>query len=175
MDVCEVTRPGEHDGAVGDAAVTAVPGAVLAVWVGDCAPVALLGERADGTGVAAVAHAGWKGAIDGVLQRTVQAMHATAVTAVLGPCIHGCCYEFGPDLLDRFVRRFGPQVAATTTWGTPSLHMPAVVAAALAEVGVDLLHNAGTASCTRCSTSWYSHRRGDAGRHVMTVRMMEVQ
>jgi hypothetical protein len=165
-DVCEVTFPGEHDGAVGDAAFTRVPGAVLSVWVGDCAPVALLGD----TGVVAVAHAGWKGALDGVLQRTVQAMDAGDVHAVLGPCIHGCCYEFGDDLLARFVERYGPQVSATTTWGTSSLHMPAVVAAALAEVGVAV--DVDRSVCTRCTDRWFSHRRGDAGRHVMTVRMM---
>ena len=168
-EVLTVRAPAEHDGAVGDAAVTRLPGAVLSVWVGDCAPVVVVGECADGRGVVAVAHAGWKGAFDGVLQRTVQAMDATRLQAVLGPCIHGCCNEFGADLLEQFVRRFGPRVAATTTWGTPSLHLPAVVAAALAEVGVSVRDES---SCTRCSTSWFSHRRGDAGRHVMCVRMM---
>lgn len=168
-DVLVVTVPGEHDGAVGDAAVTRIPGAVLSVWVGDCAPVVLVGDDVHGHGVVAAAHAGWKGALEGVLQRTVEAMQAARVEAVLGPCIHGCCNEFGPDLLEQFVDRFGPQVAATTTWGTPSLHLPAVVQAALAEVGVAMRDES---SCTRCTTSWFSHRRGDAGRHVMCVRMM---
>lgn len=168
-DVLVVAEPSQHDGAVGDAAVTRLPGAVLSVWVGDCAPVALVGEDTAGHGVVAVAHAGWKGALDGVLQRTVLAMRAPRVDAVLGPCIHGCCNEFGADLLAQFVARFGPQVAAATTWGAPSLHLPAVVGAALAEVGVAVRDES---SCTRCSTSWFSHRRGDAGRHVMCVRMM---
>jgi YfiH family protein len=169
-EVRVVTKPGEHDLAVGDAAVTSVPGAVLAVWVGDCAPVVLVGDRA-----VAVAHAGWKGALDGVLQRTVAAMPCApgsdAPMAVLGPCIHACCYEFGEDLLARFVERYGAEVAGATTWGTPALDMPAVVRAALAEVGVTDLADDGV--CTRCDPRWFSHRRGDAGRHVMCVRMME--
>ncbi|MFZ4718433.1 MAG: polyphenol oxidase family protein [Ilumatobacteraceae bacterium] len=172
-DVVVVTRPGEHDRAVADAAVTRVPGAVLSVWVGDCAPVVLLGDSDDGRPVVAGAHAGWKGALDGVLERTVSAMHATGTVAVLGPCIHGCCNEFGADLLARFVDRFGPQVAATTTWGTPSLHLPAVVRAALDAAGVDEVIEA--TACTRCDERWFSHRRGDAGRHVMCVRMMEAR
>ncbi len=171
-DVVVVDAPGEHDGAIGDAAVTRRLGTVLSVWVGDCAPVVLVGDGDDGQGVVGVAHAGWKGALDGVLQRAVEAMHAARIDAVLGPCIHGCCNEFGPDLLEQFVRRFGPQVASTTTWGTPSLHLPAVVAAALDEVGVAVRDES---VCTRCSTSWFSHRRGDVGRHVMCVRMMVVQ
>ena len=66
------------------------------------------------------------------------------------------------------------EVTATTSWGTPSLSMPAVVAAACNAGGsgfVDLSH------CTRCSTAghepvWFSHRRGDRGRHVVAARLV---
>ena len=166
-----VARPGEFDRAEGDAAVTRVPGAVLSVWVGDCAPVVLVADDERG-GVVAAAHAGWRGALDGVLSATVAAMgamEASRVRAVLGPCIGPCCYEFGADLLDEFVRRFGPTVVATTTWGTPSLSMPEVVRIALAECGVPLQRVGG---CTRCDPRWFSHRRGDAARLAMTVTLM---
>jgi polyphenol oxidase len=160
-----VTRPGEWDRCEGDASVTRVPGAVLSVWVGDCAPVVLVGEDDDG-GVIAAAHAGWRGALDGVLSATVTAMGARDVHAVLGPCIGPCCYEFGDDLLERFVGRFGPSVRATTTWGTPSLSMPEVVRRALGEFDVPVERVGG---CTRCDSRWFSHRRGDSGRHVVTA------
>jgi len=163
-----VTRAGEWDRCEGDAAVTRVPGAVLSVWVGDCAPVVLVGEDHDG-GVIATAHAGWRGALDGVLPATVAAMHARGVRAVLGPCIDACCYEFGPDLLATFVQRFGMHVASTTTWGTPSLSMPEVVRRSLAECEVPVQRVGG---CTRCDPRWFSHRRGDLGRHVMTATMV---
>lgn len=170
--VVVVTAPGEHDFAVADAAVTAVPGAVLGTWVGDCAPVVLVGATADGDGVVGAAHAGWRGALDGVLEATVDALRrlgAVHVTAVLGPCIHGCCDEFGVDLLDAFTARFGEGVRGTTTWGTPSLHLPAVVRAALAAHGVPLDDRS---ACTRCDpVHWFSHRRGDTGRQVMTVQL----
>jgi YfiH family protein len=164
-----VTAPGEFDGAVGDGAVTRCRGAVLSVWVGDCAPVMLVGTGSKGEGVVGVAHAGWRGALDGILQATVAAAAADQLTAVLGACIHGCCNEFGPELLEQFVQRFGPQVAASTTWGTPSLHLPAVVSAALGEVGVGVLD---IGECTRCHPQrWFSHRRGQAQRQVCTVIM----
>jgi YfiH family protein len=165
-----VTEPGEHDGAVGDAAITRCRGAVLSVWVGDCAPVLLVGVDEHGDGVIGAAHAGWRGALDGVLQGAVAAASAERLEAVLGPCIHGCCNEFGPDLLADFEARFGPAVIATTTWGTPSLHLPAVVAAALAEVGVPMID---IGACTRCHPDrWFSHRRGQSQRHVCTITMM---
>ncbi len=163
-----VDEPGQHDFAVGDAAVTHCMGAVLSVWVGDCAPLVLVGDR----GVAAV-HAGWRGALDGVIQIAAAALGEDRVEAVLGPCIHSCCNEFGTDLLQRFVERCGPDVAGTTSWGTPSLDLPAVVRAALAEVGVPL---ADLSSCTRCHPErYFSHRRGQLQRQVMTVRMMEAE
>jgi copper oxidase (laccase) domain-containing protein len=164
-----VTHPGEFARCEGDASVTRVPGAVLSAWVGDCAPVALVGEDDRGHGVVGVAHAGWRGALEGVLPATVTAMDARGVQAVLGPCIGSCCYEFGGELLAEFVGRFGPEVTATTSWGTPSLSMPAVVSASLAEIGVPVRRVGG---CTRCDRRWFSHRRGDTGRHAMTVTLM---
>jgi polyphenol oxidase len=165
-----VTHPGEWNGCEGDAAVTRLPGVVLSVWVGDCAPVVLVGENDTG-GVIAAAHAGWRGALDGVLRATVVAMQARSVRAVLGPCIGPCCYEFGPDLLATFEERFGVGVASNTTWGTSSLSMPEVVRRALAEHDVPLERLGG---CTRCDTRWFSHRRGDRERHVMTATLERV-
>ena len=165
-DVLVVEQPGQHDFVVGDAAVTGRLGVVLGAWVGDCAPVVLVGD-----GVVAAVHAGWRGALDGVLQRSVAALQAREVSAVLGPCIHSCCNEFGAELLEQFVHRFGADVAGTTAWGTPSLDLPAVVRSALAEVEVPVTD---LSSCTRCHPEQYfSHRRGQLQRQVMTVRMMQ--
>lgn len=170
-EVRMVTTPGEHDFAVGDALVTDLPDVVLGVWVGDCAPVVLIAD--DGT--IGAAHAGWKGALDGVLPATLTAMGANPATVrgVLGPCIHPCCYEFGAEDLARFVARFGPSVAARTSWGTPALDLPRVVTASLAEVGITVTDIGG---CTGCDERWFSHRRrSEAGRQVMTVRKQVVQ
>lgn len=171
VQVRTVTEPGQFDITIGDGAVTTARGVVLACWVGDCAPVAFVGAD----GVIGVAHAGWKGAWDGVLEATVAAMRGAGesgpITAHLGPCIHPCCYEFGAADLARFTGRFGPQVAGTTTWGTPSLDMPTVVAACLTAAGAT--PDTRLTGCTRCTPGrWFSHRRGDAGRHVVTVVKM---
>jgi YfiH family protein len=165
-DVRTVTRAGEHDYAVGDALVTRLAGVVLAVWVGDCAPVVLVGDD----GALGAAHAGWKGALAGVLPATAAAMGCAhgAVRAFLGPCIHACCYEFAPADLEAFVDRFGPSVAATTSWGTPALDLPAVVRCSLGELGVGVTDIGG---CTGCRDDvWFSHRmRRQPERQVVTV------
>lgn len=160
-----VEAPGQHDFAVGDAAVTSLLGVVLGVWVGDCAPLVLVGDDAVGA-----VHAGWRGALDGVVQGAAARLDGR-LDAVLGPCIHACCNEFGDDLLQQFADRYGEHVVGTTTWGTPSLDLPAVVRAALAEIDATLTD---VSTCTRCHPhEYFSHRRGQLQRQVMTVRMME--
>jgi YfiH family protein len=165
--VLVVERPGHHDCSVADALVSSADGAVLGIWVGDCAPVALVGD--DGS-IGAV-HAGWRGLEAGVLHETVAAMRskgARQIDAVLGPCIHPCCYEFGYDDLDRLMRRFGSGVVGRTASGRRALDMPAAVRAALSEVTVALDDHS---VCTGCrSEHYFSHRvRAERGRQVMAV------
>lgn len=166
--VLVVTRPGEHAGEDADAAVTALPGAVLAVQVADCAPVALVGD-----GIVGVAHAGWRGLAAGVLPATVAAMRALGagrISATIGPCIRPECYQFGATDLDAVAHALGDHVRATTADGAPALDVPAAVVSSLAAAGVDDVVDLGT--CTACSTAHWSHRRsGDVGRQAVVAWM----
>jgi purine-nucleoside/S-methyl-5'-thioadenosine phosphorylase / adenosine deaminase len=164
--VVTVTADGP-DARVGDALVTADPGVALGIWVGDCAPVALVSSD----GIVGAVHAGWRGLAAGVLGRTVRAMRemgAGAVVAVVGPCIHAECYEFGAADLDILAARFGDAVVATTSWGAPALDVPAAVTAALATEGVTVRPDA--LPCTACDRRFWSHRaRRERERHGMAV------
>lgn len=177
--VVVVSTPGQWAGARADAAVTTVPGAVLAVQTADCAPVLLW---ADGPGpssgpVIGAAHAGWKGLYDGVLEATVAAMRdlgARPVSAALGPCISPAAYEFSERDLTTMALRFGPEVVGATTEGTAALDMVAAVRSALASVGVDI--DVSAAACTATSVdadgtpTYFSHRaRTDAGRQASVI------
>jgi YfiH family protein len=151
----------------GDALVTTEADRALGIWVGDCAPVALVADE----GVLGAAHAGWRGLAAGVLHETAAAMRslgATRIDAVVGPCIHAECYEFGTADLFALASRFGASVSATTSWGTPALDLPAAVRAALVAEDVTVI-DAGT-PCTACDDRFWSHRsRGDRERHGMAV------
>ncbi|MBV8159857.1 MAG: polyphenol oxidase family protein [Acidimicrobiia bacterium] len=165
--VVTVTTPGGGAGTKADAAVTAAPECALAVLAADCAPVALVSPQ----GVVAAVHAGWRGLLGGVLQRAVDIAHslgATELRAVLGPCIHAECYEFGAGDLDAVAAELGAAVRGATREGRPALDVPAGVAAALGRAGVDRLDDVGV--CTACSTSYYSWRaRGEVARQAMVV------
>lgn len=169
-DVVTVTRPGEHAGAVADAAVTAVPGAALAVTTADCVPVVLLADGAVG-----VAHAGWKGLLAGVVGNAAEAMAALGhppTRAVIGPCIRAARYEFGAADLDAVTARWGDAVRGTTAAGTPALDVVAGVRRALAEAGVAEVADEGSCTAADEDRFWSYRARGEAGR-IATVAWLE--
>lgn len=101
--VTEPWRAGE--GPRADAMVTDRPHIALGIITADCAPVLLCDADA---GVAGAAHAGWRGAVAGVLEATVAAMRALgarSIAAAIGPCIAQESYEVGADLRDALLGR----------------------------------------------------------------------
>jgi polyphenol oxidase len=94
-----------HQAVEADALVTDRAGLALGVVCADCAPVLIADREA---GVIGCAHAGWRGALAGVIEATVLAMarlgaRREAMRAAIGPCIAQPSYEVGPDMLARFV------------------------------------------------------------------------
>ncbi|MGQ0741380.1 MAG: peptidoglycan editing factor PgeF [Alphaproteobacteria bacterium] len=87
-----------------DAMVTKRPGLALGVVTADCASVLLADARA---GVIGAAHAGWRGALNGIAEATFAAMVALGarpenIYAAVGPCISQAAYEVGPEFIARF-------------------------------------------------------------------------
>lgn len=87
-----------------DAMVTRVPGLALGVTAADCGPVLFADSAAR---VIGAAHAGWKGALTGVLEATIGAMETLGasrgnITAAIGPLIRQRSYEVGPEFVARF-------------------------------------------------------------------------
>jgi YfiH family protein len=166
--VVTVAAPGDAVGEAADAAVAAVSGCALAVLTADCAPIALL---APDEGIIGAVHAGWRGALAGVVENAVDAMRdlgARSISAVIGPCIGPECYEFGERDLDTVAERLGDDVRGTTKEGRPALDLSRAVRAALRECGVEDVRALGI--CTACSTEHFSHRaRGERQRQAMVV------
>ncbi len=164
--VVTVERPGAGCGEAADASVTASGGTLLAVLTADCAPVALASPE----GVLGVAHAGWKGLRAGVVEATVQSMRrlgATRIEAVIGPCIHPCCYSFGEDDLVALESRFGARIRGTDRWGGPALDLPEGVRVALHNAGAGLFGESG--SCTGCTDGLWSWRNDRTSRRQATI------
>lgn len=163
-----------------DALVTATPGLLLAVLTADCQPVLFHDSVA---GVVGAAHAGWRGAVDGVLEATVDAMEALGATrsniaAVIGPTISQAAYEVGPEFFDRF-RDEDPDSTRFFTNGTGDrmlFDLPSYGLHRLRAAGVG--HAEWTGHCTyRDAARFYSFRRtthageADYGRLISTIRL----
>ncbi len=152
-----------------DAMVTALADRPLVVQAADCVPILLAGKRSVG-----VAHAGRRGVHEGVVDAVVSALHDLGeqpedLQVAIGPAIGGCCYELPAELRDE-VGAEQPEAVAATTWGMPSLDLPAAVQAQLRRAGVRDVSRVET--CTRCDprARWFSHRADPgSGRQVGIV------
>lgn len=141
-----------------DAAVTRGTGVVLAIMVADCLPVLLSAE--DGS-VLGAAHAGWRGLVGGVIERTVEAMdHDPArLQAWLGPCIGPRHFEVGEEVRQAFLDAGDPAGAFEATPGGRWLcDLPALARTRLGRLGVTRV--AGGQWCTVADpVRFFSHRR----------------
>ncbi|MDQ3953848.1 MAG: polyphenol oxidase family protein, partial [Actinomycetota bacterium] len=135
------------------------PGPVLAILAADCAAVALWGSR----GVAIV-HAGWRGLVAGIVAKGVERagdVHA----AWIGPSIHSCCYEVGPEVVAAFEEAGLPVADASHVDPGRAAH------AALRDAGVESV--AMSEICTSCDPRFFSYRRdGVTGRHGAFVSLL---
>ncbi len=148
-----------------DAAVTSLPGTVLAILTADCLPVVIAAK--DGSEIAA-AHAGWRGLCAGVLEATVAAMHTPGkqLMAWLGPAAGASAYEVGRDVFDAFMRHDARAHLAfiATRPGHWRVDLPMLARQRLLDAGITDVY--GGEHCTISnSTHFFSHRRdGQSGR-----------
>lgn len=144
-----------------DAVVLTTTGRAVSVLTADCAPVVLVGS----TGVA-LAHAGWRGAAEGVIQAAADALRSRGsapIASVIGPCIQPASYAFGVDDLSPIVDEFGSEVISRTVDGRCALDLPRVVQIACERAGWP---TPDRPVCTS-SPAYFSHRtRGDLGRQA---------
>jgi len=106
-DVVYVKTPFLTERPKADALVSKTPGLAIAIATADCAPVLFADYR---NGVVGAAHAGWRGAYQGILENTLAAMealgaHRETIVAALGPCIGAQNYQVGEEFLNRFLKQ----------------------------------------------------------------------
>ena len=174
--VREGWRPGE--GPQADAAVSDRPGDALGIITADCAPVLLADAEA---GVIGAAHAGWRGAVAGVLEEAVAAMVAIGasrdrIVAAIGPCIAQESYEVGADLRDAVLARdagdmrFFAGAQREDRW---QFDLPAYCVARLASTGIHQVIGTGIDTLPD-EDRFFSYRRrtlagGGATGHQISV------
>ncbi len=180
QNVVTVDAPLNGERPKADALVTNVPGLALTILTADCQPVLFADPDAK---VIGAAHAGWRGALDGVLEATLDTMESLGarrenISAVIGPTISQAAYEVGPEFLDDFMAE-SPENARFFANGQGDrlqFDLPAFGLHRLRQA------NVGNAEWTRhCTYSdadrFYSYRRSthaneaDYGRLISAIRL----
>jgi YfiH family protein len=167
-EVVEVIAPWQPGrGPRADAMVTDRPAIALGIITADCAPILLADTVA---GVAGAAHAGWRGAVAGVIEATVAAMvrlgaQPSAISAAIGPCIGQSSYEVGADLRDAVLRGGEAQqcfFAPSERRGRWQFDLAGYCAARLAATGVRLIEVLGFDTAADAAR-FFSYRRQTLG------------
>ncbi len=177
VTITEAWAPGA--GPKADAMVTGKPGIALGIVTADCAPVLFADDRA---GIVGAAHAGWRGAVAGVLEATIAAMRelgARNIVAAIGPCIGQDSYEVGPDLREAVLAR-DPADARFFAPGRREqrwqFDLPGYCAARLTGAGLAGIALTGADTCAR-EEDFFSHRRrtlaggGPIGHQISVVAL----
>jgi polyphenol oxidase len=162
-----------------DGLVTRTPGLVIGILTADCAPVLFADPDA---GVVGAAHAGWRGAVGGVIEATVAAMEKLGarrnrIIAAIGPAINQVSYEVGPDFEEALLKVCPTNemfLARNNPHGRAHFDLPGYVGARLEASGVGQVEQQSV--CTYANESlFFSFRRSqhrsesDYGRQISAI------
>lgn len=162
-----------------DALTTIAPGILLAVKSADCVPV-LLGDRR--TGACAAVHAGWRGTVARIVERTLERMskeygtRAEDVRAAIGPAAGVCCYEVGAEVIEAFRASFrdADSLFQPTREGHALIDLQRANRNQLKQSGVaeERIHTAPF--CTMCRTDLFFSYRREKSLRGRVGRLMSV-
>lgn len=161
-----------------DALATDRPGVALGILTADCTPVLFADREA---GIIGAAHAGWQGALGGVMDSCVEAMEKLGaarnrIVAAAGPCIGPRSYEVGPEFAERFTASDAANERYFTGGTGDRLYfdLPAYVADRLGSLGLAAVDAIDGDTCAEADR-FFSYRRsvhkdeGDYGRLVSAI------
>lgn len=165
-----------------DALVTRTPGLALAALAADCAPILFADPNAR---VVAAAHAGWKGALGGIVEATLDTMEAAGarrcdIIAAVGPSISQSAYEVGPEFEAAFTAKqqdYARYFRIPPGRQRAHFDLPGFIAHRLSDAGVGGIHLSG--ACTYADPNrFFSYRRTthagepDYGRQISAVMLL---
>lgn len=165
----------------GDALVTNQSDIFLGIKTADCAPVLMADAE---NGIVAAAHAGWRGAVGGILENTLKTMiemgaEKQNIIALIGPCIAPQSYEVGEDMREKFLKEDEKAslffVPADT--GTYRFDLPGYVLARLERLGVGAAEWIGKDTYD-LKEEYFSHRRSSqkgesCGRQISVIGLLD--
>jgi len=180
-DAVVATNPWQGERPRADAIVTRSEGLAIGVTAADCGPILLVDPNAR---VIGAAHAGWKGALTGIVESTVEAMEKlgaerTGIVAAIGPLIRQHSYEVGGEFVERFIEADAENAVffiPSTREGHAMFDLAGFIRMRLENAGVLMIDDIGVD--TYSDERFYSYRRSvhrnepDYGRHVHAIALL---
>ena len=177
-NICHIADPLFGDRPTGDALVTDQTHTTLAILTADCVPVLFCDER---NGIIGAAHAGWRGAVKGIVKSTLETMISLGAKtkdtkAVIGPAIQQQSYQVGIDVRDEVLDNHAEAADRFVADGPDKwkFDLPGFVSDQLTSFDID--HHTMTED-TYSDERFFSHRRNthqngsDTGRLVSMIRL----
>ena len=166
----------KHDG---DGLVTSLPKVCLGILTADCSPILFSDEK---NGVIGAAHAGWKGALNGILESTVNGMSSQGaeidhIVCAIGPTIGPRSYEVGPEFKEAFLDSdsiCSQFFTKSRRLGHYMFDLPGFIISRLSKIGINTVFNIDRDTYSD-ETNFYSYRRSshknqdDYGRLLSTI------
>lgn len=164
-----------------DGLVTNRPGQALGILTADCTPILFADTHA---GIIGACHAGWRGAVEGVIENTVAAMRdlgadAKNISAAIGPVIFGQDYEVGPDFARDVIARYpdaAPRFFIPPAGEKEHFDLPGFVQDRLQAAGIADIEQVGRSTYARpdlyFSHRYATHHKIDTGRQIAIVALL---
>jgi polyphenol oxidase len=179
-DAVVATGPWQSERPQADAIVTRSEGLAIGVTAADCGPVLFIDPNAR---VIGAAHAGWKGALTGIVESTIGAMEKLGaergdIVAAIGPLIRQQSYEVGSEFVERFIEADAENTLFFMPAARPGHSMfdlAGLIRRRLENAGVLMIDDIG--ADTYSDERFYSYRRSvhrkepDYGRHVHAIAL----
>ena len=160
--------------------VTRKPGLALAIMTADCVPILFADPHAR---IIGAAHSGWKGALGGISEATIEAMEslgadAGRIVAAIGPCIGQASYEVGPEFRDTFIQGadWSERFFIPGKGDRLQFHLPGFVHARLVRAGLSRIDLMAHDTCA-LKDQYFSNRRRnhqelpDYGRNASVIML----
>ncbi len=171
-DIVDVSKGGIYDEA--DGFITSEQGLALAIQVADCAAV-LFGDSE--AGIIAAVHAGWRGAVAGIVPKAVGRMMARGsepedIKVFISPCISTQNFEVGEEVAEQFPSQF----VDNNSYVKPHVDLKGFIIDQLISLGVRESHIEANTRCTFADENLYSYRRNGrkSGRMMGIIKLNDL-
>lgn len=159
-----------------DALVTRLPGVALCINTADCVPILMADINA---GVIAGVHSGWRGTVDRIVLKALDAMvtlgaSPSRVQVAMGPSICQSCFQVGPEVADRFIDAGFPDsvIDVNPLSCKPHIDLPAAITSSLLSAGVTAESITPPPACSRCNPSQFCSARAAGISSARTLSLI---